>query len=327
MKRKINFAFAIVLSLCLAGLPFSCKEEDKGSLPVAQFTFTLTAVNTITFVNATDAATLINPTYLWNFGFVPAAGSPALAQTTQRDPGAVVFPAEGSYEVSLTVKSDAGQNVRTQTVVVRTSNAQKLAGFSNTTGKRWRWDTSVPAFPNGTNVNVTQYSDFTNYPRVSQAFSLNACQAEERYQFFPDGRYVVVLGTAGQVAGAPTGFSCGSYAGIPDSDNLKPLLTATWTLADNAPALTPAVSAPAGAAAGLGTDTGLRLNTGRAFLGNLSSVSFFARDNANNDGWIATRPNVHIIRQLTENVMILEYRRAVNAGDGSISFVRLVPAN
>ena len=328
MQTKAISTFALALGICIAGSLVSCKKEkpDVGSVPVAQFTFSLTAANTITFVNSTDVATLVNPKYTWDFGFVPPAGNPAVAKIAQRDPGAVVFPAEGTYPVKLTVTSDGGQNVRTQTVVVKSSNTQKLAGFA-ATGKTWKWDTSVPALPNGTNTNVTQYSSITDYPRVNAAFGLNDCQAAERYQFFADGRYVVTLGAAGQVAGAPTGFGCGSYAGIPDTDGRKPLLTATWVLTETTTALMPAVSAPAGAAAGLGTDTGLRLNTGRAFLGNLSGASFFAADNADGNGWIATRPNLHIVRQLTDNVLILEYRRAYNSGDGSVAYVRLIPAN
>lgn len=331
MKTKTNFAFALLLGVFVAGSMTSCKkEEEKGGAPVAQFTFALTAPNTVTFTNATDVVALINPSYKWDFGFVPAAGSSALAQSTQKDPGAVVFPAEGSYTVKLTVTSAAGANERTQTVVVRSSNLQKLAGFG-TTGKAWKWDTSVPPFPGGTgtstNIKVTQYSSITDYPRITGDFPLNDCQAAERYQFFADGRYVVTLGAAGLVAGAPTNFGCGSYAGIPDTDNRKALLTATWALTETTTALVPPVSAPAGAAAGFGTDTGLRLNTGRAYLGNFSGASFFAADNGSGDGWIATRPNLHIIRQLTDNVMIIEYRRAYNSGDGSVAYVRLVPAN
>lgn len=329
MKRKAIAMFALALGICTAGFLTSCEEEEpnRGTEPVAQFTFSLTGVNTITFVNATDEATLVNPKYTWDFGFVPPAGNPAAAQIAQRSPGAVIFPAEGSYQVKLTVTSDGGQSERTQTVVVRTSNTQKLAGFNATAGKAWRWDTSVTPFPNGTNTNVTQYSSIGDYPRITAAFPLNDCQAQERYRFFDDGRYVVTLGATGQVAGAPTNFGCASYADIPNTNNLKPLLTATWALTETTTALVPPVSAPAGAAAGLGTDTGLRLNTGRAWLGNLSGASFFANDNANGDGWIATRPNLHIIRQLTDNVMILEYRRAYNSGDGSVAYVRLVPAN
>ena len=95
--------FIILSELNVLGSAFSGNFAPNGTITTPTSNLTISAGSSVSFSGTfTDSNGHSASSYLWDFG------DPAIADSTQEDPGAVVFPNPGSYTVTFTVTDSFG---------------------------------------------------------------------------------------------------------------------------------------------------------------------------------------------------------------------------
>lgn len=116
---------------------FDPQNENYNSAPynkpgaLAGFTFQNTSGRSVTFTNNSSNAS----SYFWNFG----VGNTTSDTSVSASP-TFIFPANGTYTVTLIARSACGNSVETKTVVINDASSNPVADFtfvqSSTTGSR-----------------------------------------------------------------------------------------------------------------------------------------------------------------------------------------------
>lgn len=120
MKRNfLFFVFAILFSALLT----TCKKDDSGSIPVADFTGTPTAGTSPLQVSFTDLSTNNSTSWQWNFG----DGNSSTLKNPEH-----TYQNAGTYAVKLTAINSHGSNTHTRInyITVNASGSAPVADFA-----------------------------------------------------------------------------------------------------------------------------------------------------------------------------------------------------
>jgi gliding motility-associated-like protein len=163
---------------CIAESPVTIVSEKQ--LPNAAFTYSLSGLNTFTFVNASTNAI----SYLWDFGDNQASASVNPIH---------IYAAPGSYTVKLTATNSCGSDIETQVVIV--PELEFFNGFSpNGDGQNDNWNIPVLNYYPVNDVTIinrwgSEVWKGINYDNKTVVWTGKNMKGED----MPDGTYYYII--------------------------------------------------------------------------------------------------------------------------------------
>ena len=182
-KRFLQLGSAIFIATLLI-MTNACKKTVLEVL--AGYTYSVDAndFRKVTFTNASQNAT----TYKWNFGD---------GQTSTEANPVHTFSAEGSYQVQLTATGSGGDDVSTQTLIIKDAN-KDLTALAGTDSKTWkllrkvapnRWPLEVGPYNAAEVGKIDKSTVWWAMGKDNDEIANRPCSMNDEFTFYRNGDY------------------------------------------------------------------------------------------------------------------------------------------